>query len=651
MSASALTWSLLVDLRVHRFLRATLPVAAIFAIMAAAPWSGQPRAAAQDRPVDDAGARREAGPGRGSTREDIVLRESIDVRLISLDAVVTDSSDRPVTGLTRDDFELKVEGEPVEILSVSAAEDLRETVTGRLTILLFIDERHLQRKHRDTALAEIARALDAEIEANPTWVAAAVFGARLEPLLAPTRDRDAVRTAISAASVREPPATGLRNQQRSASLAVREALRLMAAKGSRYRLGEASLVSVEASLRSYGEALRIDTLQTIGAVTSLIEALAFVPGRKAVLFVSDGLPRYPLDGAARTMYDRLAGSSRQLEGDELIGDPGSLDLHDRNHRPFGVDRADRLGRPTGIVQIDDGGALAFQTLAAELSCGAAFDRLAALANTHRVTFYPLKPPVVDPSISDLGESASGRGSIVELSDMRSGLESLAALTGGLAFAAETGVGEFLQSTRTDISTYYSLSFAPPESMGDTGIREVTLRLRKRSGARHGKVRHRASYVPVTVQQNLASRAWGTLLFGWEENSHGMEVEIGRMAGAGADEAEGRTPLEVVASLPIGTLELAPTRAARDPVASGNYRLVLQVQRDDGSRMPPRHFDFQLDVPVSELEAARSEYIAVRSGLLLGPGTYRLAVGLWEENSGRTSVVVRELSVQPDPSVA
>ena len=129
------------------------------------------------------------------------------MRLISLDAVVTDSSDRPVTGLTRDDFELKVEGEPVEILSVSVAEDLRETVTGRLTILLFIDERHLQRKHRDTALAEIADALDAEIETNPTWVAAAAFGERLEPLLAPTRDREAVRTVITAASSREPPAS------------------------------------------------------------------------------------------------------------------------------------------------------------------------------------------------------------------------------------------------------------------------------------------------------------------------------------------------------------------------------------------------------------------------------------------------------------
>ena len=64
----------------------------------------------------------------------------------------------PVTGLTRDDFELNLEGEPVEILSVSAAEDLRETVSGRLTLLLFIDERHLQRKHRDTTLAEIADA-------------------------------------------------------------------------------------------------------------------------------------------------------------------------------------------------------------------------------------------------------------------------------------------------------------------------------------------------------------------------------------------------------------------------------------------------------------------------------------------------------------
>lgn len=610
------------------------------ALAAASHFAGPTGAGAQDRP-----------PPRDRIREDIVLRESIDVRLISLDAVVTDASDEPVTGLTRDDFELKVEGEPVEILSVAAGRDLRTTVTGRLTILLFIDERHLQRKHRDAALIEIAQALDEEIAANPTWVAAAVFGERLEPLLSPTRDREAVRTTIEAAMDRDIPTTTLRSHQRSASLAVRETLRLMAARGSRYRLGEASLASVEANLRSFGQALRSDTLQTVAAVRSLVEALAFVPGRKAVLFVSDGLPRYPLDSAAKTMYDRLAGASRQLDGDEMISATGSLDLNDRNHRPFGVDRADRMGMATNIVQVDDGGAFAFQTMAAELSCADAFDRLAALANTHRVTFYPLKPPVVDPAISELGESAKDRGSIVELSNVRTGLNSLAGLTGGLSFVSDTGVGKFLQSTRTDISTYYSLSFTPPDSMADTGIREITLRLRQRPLARSGSLRYRASYAPVTIQQNLASRAWGTLLFGWEENNHGMEVQVRRAASRERPDRPGHTPLEVRASLPIGDLELAPARASRNPVASGFFRVVVQVQRDDGSRMPPQHFDFELKVPVAELEQAAGQYIAVRSEVLLPPGAYRLAVGIWEENSGRSSFVVRELAVQADPSVA
>ncbi len=113
-------------------------------ITAVTPCCGQPEAAAQTRPGDDTGGQGEGELHRGPVREDIVLRESIDVRLISLDAVVTDSSDRPVTGLTREDFQLKVEGEPVEILSVAAGQDLRTTVSGRLTILLFIDERHLQ---------------------------------------------------------------------------------------------------------------------------------------------------------------------------------------------------------------------------------------------------------------------------------------------------------------------------------------------------------------------------------------------------------------------------------------------------------------------------------------------------------------------------
>ncbi len=615
-----------------------LPAALAAALAVALAWPVAAPTHAQDRPSD-----------RDDIREDIVLRESIDVRLISLDAVVTDASDQPLQGLAKDDFDLRVDGERVKILSVDAGQDLRTTVTGRLTVLLFIDERHLQRKHRDAALTEIAAALDEEVAANPTWVAAAVFGDRLEPLLSPTRERDAVRRTIDTAMKRQIPQSSLRGRQRATAVTMRETLRLLAAKGSRYQLGRASLASVEANLRSFGEALQQDTLQTIGAVESMVEALAFVPGRKAILFVSDGLPRHPLDTAAKTMYDRLAGSSRQLDGDDLISARSSLDLNDRNHRPFGVDRADRMGRATNIVQHDDGGAFAYQTLAAELSCAEAFDRLAALANTHRVTFYPLKPPVVDPAISQLGESARDRGSIIELSDVRSGLSGLADHTGGLSFAAATGVGDFLQSTRTDISTYYSLSFAPPDSMGDTGIREVTLRLRRRPLARGGSLRYRASYVPVTIQQNLASRAWGTLLFGWEENVHDLEVELG--IPLAADRAAGPAPVEVRVSLPIGSLELLPKQAARDPVASGFFRVVLQVQREDGSRSRPHHLEFDLNVPVDELEAAAEQYIGVRSELMLELGARRLAVGIWEENTGRSSFVVRELAPPPDPNVA
>ncbi len=601
---------------------------------------------------DDPGRPHVGAQERDNLREEITLRESIDVRLISLDAVVTDSANRPVGGLTKEDFELSVDGEKVEILSVSAAEELRETVSGRLTILLLIDERHLQRKHRDGALVEIAEALDAEIEANPTWVAVAAFGDGLEPLLAPTRDRVALRQAMAAAREREPPATTLRAQQRAAAQSVRETLRLLASKGSRYKVGAASLSSVEANLRAFGELLQLDTLQTISATSSLVEALAFVPGRKAVLFVSDGLPRHPLDRVAKTMYDRLAGSSALFEGDDLISAATSLDPNDRNNRPFGSDRGDRPGRATDVRQIDDGGALSFQTLAAELSCADAFDRLAALANTHRVTFYPLKPPVADPSISGLGESAAGRGSIVELSNVRSGMESLAQLTGGIPFTAESGVGEFLNLTRTDISTYYSLSFTPPDSMDDSGIRDITLRVRRNEMPRNGTLRYRSSYVPVTIQQNLASRAWGTLLFDWDDNPHRMEVEVRPQRTQQAVGNSGEIGLEVLASLLLGELELAPLVAASDPVASGFYRVVLQLQREDGSRMRPQHFDFELSVPLEELEAADGEYIAVRTQVLLRPGTYKLAVGLWEENSGRSSFVVRELDLgQIDPKVA
>ncbi|MEM7588006.1 MAG: hypothetical protein AAF560_31750, partial [Acidobacteriota bacterium] len=48
--------------------------------------------------------------------------ESIDVDIVNLDVVVTDKQGKPITGLTREDFTIFEDGEPMELTNFSAIE-------------------------------------------------------------------------------------------------------------------------------------------------------------------------------------------------------------------------------------------------------------------------------------------------------------------------------------------------------------------------------------------------------------------------------------------------------------------------------------------------------------------------------------------------
>ena len=561
--------------------------------------------------------------------DDVIVRETVDVKEVVVDAVVTDRDDEPVENLRPDDFALRVDGKKVKVTSLLSGRDLRESVSGRVTVVVLLDERHLQPSHREAVLGEIAAALIEEMRRHPTWVSLASLGSRLEPLLPPTRDEARVEDAFARATTHMPPDSGLREQQRRVTHDVRDMLRGLSRSGSEYQFASAQTAGILNAVADYGAELARDTRSTLSGIGSLVDALSFVPGRKVVLLVSDGMPMQPLDVVSKTIYDRLAGGSKFYGGEEITARGSNNFLNDPQQRPTGGNRADFAG--ARIEQQDDGGALKFQQAVASFDCTPEIERLGALANTHRVTFYPLKPPVIDSSVSGLGEREGERGSVVVLSDMRAGLEGLARATGGLAFDSENGVEDFLRQANEDYAAYYALSFRPPEALRDTGVRELVLRVRQKKT----RLRYRASYLPIDLEESLSSQAWGTILFGWQENLHGVEVDT--RTGALVEDTQ---ELDVMLSLPIGKMELVPL----GDVASGLYRVVMQLQGEDGSRLEPAHMGFEVKVPAADLEQAKQQFYAVRTGLRLAPGRYQMAVGLWEENTGRSSFVIEEIVV-------
>jgi VWFA-related protein len=577
-------------------------------------------------PAQPAGAQSNA-PAQPVARYD----DAIEVRLVDLDALVTDRAGRSLDGLEPRDFRLSVDGRRVAVDRLLRVGDYRATVTERLTLVAFLDLRHLQRAHQRRAVERIAEALRAEMAAAPTWAMVVSFddGLRLEA--APTRDAERAAAALRQAVSREPAQPDLRRQQQDSMNVLRETLRMLADPGSSYRLGTMAKRSTLLQLRSFGERLTRDTLETAAALETTIQALAFVPGRKALLFVTDGIPLKPLDRAAKTVHDRLFGARHRMIGDDIVEEgPAGIDINDRNARPTGSDRIDSLRGSPGVVQDDDGGALDFERTVAGFDLTDRFVALGAMANTRRVTIYPLKPPVADAATAGLAERAADRDSVRGLSDVLLALDLLASETGGEAMVAEGSVARFLARAREDLGAHYALAFDPPEDAAG-GPHRIELSVKRRGAL----VRHRRSYLVQSLEARLADRAWGTLLLDWTENLHGAELAVERTALVGDGFG-----VDLMLSLPIERLDLQPA----GELLRSDYLAVTQLRAEDGTRLAPLPTSFTVSIPAADAARASGQLFGVRLPIQLPGGRYRLALGLWEASTGKASFLLADLDV-------
>src|SRR5688500_1511078 len=81
------------------------------------------------------------------------VAETLEVNVTELEAVVLDKSGKPVEGLTREDFEVRVGGKPVELTNffavrkgVTVEEESSAATALPTRLFIFIDERHLRQR-------------------------------------------------------------------------------------------------------------------------------------------------------------------------------------------------------------------------------------------------------------------------------------------------------------------------------------------------------------------------------------------------------------------------------------------------------------------------------------------------------------------------
>ncbi|MGE5233016.1 MAG: VWA domain-containing protein, partial [Acidobacteriota bacterium] len=350
--------------------------------------------------------------------------EAVNVTVVNVDVYVTDKSGNRVRGLSPADFELFEDGRPVQIsnfyvvengkpvaepteppapqatpspAAVAAAPPMRPE-EQQLSLVIYIDNFNLKPFDRNRVFRELRQFLTQNVKQG-------------DRVMLVTYDRER--------HVRVPFTTDL-----SAVAAATFDLEKISAQGVHQESDRRGLLDdidranslneVYSQVRTYAESQYNDLSFTTSALRDFVTSLAGLPGRKALLYVSDGLQIRAGEDLYYALQDKFKEQVSLLEA-----------------QTYDLSRT-------------------FQELAAE-------------ANANRVTFYTIDAAGLRVSSAASAETNSPRSPYVDqvyTSNLQAPLQMMAEQTGGLAVLNANNVLPALQKIAIDFDTYYSLGYTP-----------------------------------------------------------------------------------------------------------------------------------------------------------------------------------------------
>lgn len=589
--------------------------------------------------------------------------ERIDVNIVNVEVYVTDKDGRRVPGLRSGDFELFEDGRRMEIVNFSAFErpaagqvppsteaaaetaqaaEAAPAVPDPMHIVVYVDNANVLPAHRTRAVRQLREFLTQSLSPGDRVTLISSDGG-LTVRLPFTEDREALARALEGMEGHATTGAGTGQARRDALRQIFQTRTAGLAEPDPSQRTPCPLDIVQPA-RSYAETARGEVLRTIRALTLMVNSLSGLPGRKAVLHVSDGISITP----GQEVFQVLA---------ELCGDSPDPRLLQSLENDGGlIDTA--APRVAGGEEAEDAAALA-ASQAAELrsyrgnqasldaqsySTAKEWSALAAHASSHRVTLYTLQASGAEALASSSAEYGPGEQILQESSiasieeDNRKGsLSVLAGDTGGRAVFNANDLKPALASIQEDFGTYYSLGYSPSHS-GDGKEHRIEVKVR-RPGV---QVRHRLSYRDKPPLERTVDRTLAALFYGVEDNPLEVGIEIGEPAPAEG----GKFAVPVRLRIPlfkVGT-------EMKDEDYRARLRLLVATRGADGASSPVRQVEVPIRIPRDQAMKALAQYYLYELTLHLGPGEQRVAVAVRDDMTLLTSFLGRTVQVgAPAPS--
>ncbi|HEX5759858.1 MAG TPA: VWA domain-containing protein [Thermoanaerobaculia bacterium] len=541
-------------------------------------------------------------PGAGTPPAgEELFADIVSVNVVNVDVFVTDKKGNSITGLTKDDFQIFEDKKPMAVTNFYAIEGGKPTAASdpppaqapaapaaaavpepvsedqRLRLVVYIDNFNLNPFNRNRVMRELRTFLNQKLSREDR-VMLVTYDRSLKVRRTFTSDPALIAAALGDLETVSGHAVHHESERRDALTRIEESQ---------------SPAQAMQFARSYAESIFNDLNFTIDALKTQVDMLAGMPGRKAVLYISDGLPM-------------TAGQELFYAVEQKFGQTGGASLTES----FRFDASRR------------------------------FRELTSQANANRITFYTIDAGGLRTYGSISAEHGGGAGQSVFLdqitmSNLQSPLQYMAETTGGQAVINANNVLPHLEKIARDFQTYYSLGYSPAH-LGDGRYHTIEVKV-KRKGI---VVRHREGYRDKSPEAQMADGTLAALNFPYEENPLAIEVTFDRAS----RKDDGHYLLPVQVKIPLAKLLLIP----REQSHEGAVRLYFAVMDSEGGTSDVQQARVPIRIPNAEVANARGKHYTYSITLLMRGGDHRVAVGAHDDVGSERSFLSRMVRVGAGP---
>ena len=348
--------------------------------------------------------------------------------------------------------------------------------------------------------------------------------------------------------------------------------------------------SVLARIRQHASSVETDLRFTLDALRGTIESVSGLPGRKAVVYVSDGLPMVP----GRDLFYH---AQRKFEDLSAILESRQLDAT----REFQVLANHANSGGVTLYTIDASGLLALTSGNAENARASSVDGGGIFADE------------------------------MNQDNLQASIQYIADRTGGTSIVNVNDIGALLGHVSNDFKTYYSLGYTPA-SAGDGRYHDVKVEVEGKGLT----VRHRDGYRDKPVAQRMKERTASSLRHGYQSNPLEIGVEAGRMS----RHDSGNVVVPFMIRIPLGKIVLVPREGAYE----GRLQVFFTAMDEEGAIADVQQDVVSIQVPRAELEDAKGKHYTYEARLLMEPGRHLFGAGVRDDYGAVASFISTGVAV-------